>query len=390
MRNRGVTLIALVITIIVLLILAGISLNFVIGEGGTVEKAKESSFKAELTEVKEDYSLDKLSRLFSEDKRIANIDEIINNIENAIALIKDKEDKENEIHEILQRMGELTIQCTNNLQQADEIKSELDSLNNEINNMINDIGIVNKEVVIGLDGEIIKIEIDHDITLDINLSTLENCENTLKLIETTIEKISDNRSHLGNKQNRLEYTLEYWKGIKEVLECKIENEKTENIKLSLVGLKNIQNCLDRIGELIFIAKNDTNTVQDIKGIYEIKELLTEINRIAQYTKSRSDVSLLNGEYNKNVNVLNILSLSEETFNSSESIDEGISKVDEAINKVSELRQQLSEEEVSYIINEYNIPAKWADKLKIIDGEIVYIGTDETERKWAEEVGIKVR
>ena len=202
--------------------------------------------------------------------------------------------------------------------------------------------------------------------------------------------ISDNRSHLGNKQNRLEYTLEYWKGIKEVLECKIENEKTENIKLSLVGLKNIQNCLDRIGELIFIAKNDTNTVQDIKGIYEIKELLTEINRIAQYTKSRSDVSLLNGEYNKNVNVLNILSLSEETFNSSESIDEGISKVDEAINKVSELRQQLSEEEVSYIINEYNIPAKWADKLKIIDGEIVYIGTDETERKWAEEVGIKVR
>lgn len=390
MRNRGVTLIALVITIIVLLILAGISLNFVIGEGGTVEKAKESSFKAELTEVKEDYSLDKLSRLFSEDKRIANIDEIINNIENAIALIKDKEGKEKEIHEILQRMRELTMQCTDDLQQADEIKSELDSLNNEINNMINDIGIVNKEVVIGLDGEIIKIEIDHDITLDINLSTLENCENTLKLIETTIEKISDNRSHLGNKQNRLEYTLEYWKGIKEVLECKIENEKTENIKLSLVGLKNIQNCLDRIGELIFIAKNDTNTVQDIKGIYEIKELLTEINRIAQYTKSRSDVSLLNGEYNKNVNVLNILSLSEETFNSSESIDEGISKVDEAINKVSELRQQLSEEEVSYIINEYNIPAKWADKLKIIDGEIVYIGTDETERKWAEEVGIKVR
>ena len=51
---------------------------------------------------------------------------------------------------------------------------------------------------------------------------------------------------------------------------------------------------------------------------------------------------------------------------------------------------MSEEEVSYIINEYNIPAKWADKLKIIDGEIVYIGTDETERKWAEEVGIKVR
>ena len=40
--QRGITLVALVITIIVLLILAGISLNAVVGENGLLERAKES------------------------------------------------------------------------------------------------------------------------------------------------------------------------------------------------------------------------------------------------------------------------------------------------------------------------------------------------------------
>lgn len=39
MKNGGITLIALVITIIVLLILAGISINLVLGENGVLAKA---------------------------------------------------------------------------------------------------------------------------------------------------------------------------------------------------------------------------------------------------------------------------------------------------------------------------------------------------------------
>ena len=41
--NKGITLIALVITIIVLIILAGISLNIIFGNGGLVEKTKQGS-----------------------------------------------------------------------------------------------------------------------------------------------------------------------------------------------------------------------------------------------------------------------------------------------------------------------------------------------------------
>ena len=53
-KEQGITLIALVITIIVLLILAGISIATLVGENGILAKAntaKEESKKAEYEEV---------------------------------------------------------------------------------------------------------------------------------------------------------------------------------------------------------------------------------------------------------------------------------------------------------------------------------------------------
>ena len=41
-NSKGITLVALVVTIVVLLILAGISINMVLGENGLIAKAKEA------------------------------------------------------------------------------------------------------------------------------------------------------------------------------------------------------------------------------------------------------------------------------------------------------------------------------------------------------------
>lgn len=41
-RNQGITLIALVITIVVLIILAGVTINTIIGENGIIIKAQEA------------------------------------------------------------------------------------------------------------------------------------------------------------------------------------------------------------------------------------------------------------------------------------------------------------------------------------------------------------
>ena len=52
-NHQGITLIALVITIIIMLILAGISLNATIGDNGIISKAREAKFKQALSSYKE-------------------------------------------------------------------------------------------------------------------------------------------------------------------------------------------------------------------------------------------------------------------------------------------------------------------------------------------------
>jgi len=56
-NSKGITLIALVITIIVLLILAGVSLNLVVGSNGIIEKANKAASETNLAGIKEEVKL---------------------------------------------------------------------------------------------------------------------------------------------------------------------------------------------------------------------------------------------------------------------------------------------------------------------------------------------
>ena len=47
-NNNGITIVALVVTIVVLLILAGVSINLVLGNNGIVKKAQEPKKKTKL------------------------------------------------------------------------------------------------------------------------------------------------------------------------------------------------------------------------------------------------------------------------------------------------------------------------------------------------------
>ena len=59
-KTKGITLIALVVTIVVLLILAGVSINMVLGENGIVTKAKDARDKTEQAKQNDLAQLDKL------------------------------------------------------------------------------------------------------------------------------------------------------------------------------------------------------------------------------------------------------------------------------------------------------------------------------------------
>ena len=93
-KSEGITLIALVITIIVLLILAAISIATLTGENGILTKANTAKMQTEIEEAKEqakldiaDYVADKLQK--QEDATLS--DSIIQEILNKKSYIKNEE-----------------------------------------------------------------------------------------------------------------------------------------------------------------------------------------------------------------------------------------------------------------------------------------------------------
>ena len=81
-EQKAITLIALIITIIVLLILAGATMAILIGDNGILTKATEASFRQEMSEVREKIDLYLIENQLNADKEVTfkekNIDDTKN------------------------------------------------------------------------------------------------------------------------------------------------------------------------------------------------------------------------------------------------------------------------------------------------------------------------
>lgn len=79
-QNNGITLIALVITIIVLLILAGVTIASITGENGILKQAQNAKIKTKISSVEEQINLRKTANKISEEESKSDdefIDELI-------------------------------------------------------------------------------------------------------------------------------------------------------------------------------------------------------------------------------------------------------------------------------------------------------------------------
>ena len=64
--DKGITLVALIITIIVLLILAGVSISMVLGDNGLINKAQNSVNTYDNSAVKENVMLNSIENKFEQ------------------------------------------------------------------------------------------------------------------------------------------------------------------------------------------------------------------------------------------------------------------------------------------------------------------------------------
>ena len=160
--------------------------------------------------------------------QIRGLNQAVKNSEDGVSLIQTAEGNMNEIHSILQRMGELANKAANDVnatEDRDAIQKEMNELHDEIDSIskkaaFNGTKLLNgdfksKNLQVGANaGENMSITIATMNTTklaltssDIGVSNHANASAAMSKITAAIKTVSDARSALGAKQNRLGYTI---------------------------------------------------------------------------------------------------------------------------------------------------------------------------------------
>ena len=92
-KENGITIVALVVTIIVLIILAGISINLLLGDNGLITKSQEAKKQQKIAEIKEKISLELASAETDAILRNENLEEEqLNDIVSKYGTLQDDKD----------------------------------------------------------------------------------------------------------------------------------------------------------------------------------------------------------------------------------------------------------------------------------------------------------
>jgi len=168
--------------------------------------------------------------------QIRGLKQAQNNVQDAVSFLQTADGALQQTTDVLHRMRELTVKAQNTgvLSESEQnaIATELSSLRDEIDRIAKTTTFNTKNLLDGsLSGDNVAIfqigpgKVDYDrisVSIDdmsslglsedsskfsIDISNSEAANQTLKNIDTAIEKVSMQRSTLGATQNRLEYTM---------------------------------------------------------------------------------------------------------------------------------------------------------------------------------------
>ena len=144
--QKGITLVSLVVTIIILIILAGISMNTLIGDDGIITKAKQAkqniilAGEAEALQLNQLYYELETGGELTEDEESSKKDEIISLLQKQVEeLQKQVATLQTENEELKKQIQELTEQIAN-------LQQEIESLKQQITNKDIEIAELKKQV----------------------------------------------------------------------------------------------------------------------------------------------------------------------------------------------------------------------------------------------------
>ena len=319
-KNKGITLIALIITIVIMLILLAVSIDLVI-DGKIFTSAEKAvngtNEKVAQQQGRVDELMGKLNQIEGKvDKDNNTI--MITKIKNGISCMATADGAISETNSTLQRSKEVVIAICNSDPNSESYKVELQQLLQEIDRISNNT-IFNNEKL--LDGSFNKsvgineltIQIDNlsssslglDITaIDTNLASTEAALQYLETISEALDKVSKNRSKCGAIYNALEELSDYY-----TEENNIINSSTINMdkKIAKAGLNSIKGMLERNKthcEQSILETFDTDDKQNFMA--EMDALLIAIDHIANNADYNGQ-KLLDGTFS-NISRINTTTL----------------------------------------------------------------------------------
>ncbi|MBQ8913103.1 MAG: flagellin [Lachnospiraceae bacterium] len=158
--------------------------------------------------------------------QIRGINQAVKNSEDGVSLIQTAEGNMNEIHSILQRMGELATKAANDVNATEDrtaIQNEIDQLTTEIDSISNKAAFNGTKLLNGdfksknlqvgaVAGENMNITISTMNATLLSVKSLDmashgSASDAMSKISAAIKTVSAARSELGAKQNRLDYTI---------------------------------------------------------------------------------------------------------------------------------------------------------------------------------------
>lgn len=459
-RQKGITLIVLVITIVVMLILAGTTIGMTFSDRGVIKQTKRARFSAEAMEIKDELERsDLLTEIQEKQYAVGDIDDLELQLEeekkameqaktnaaDLIRLIQTAEGGLSETYSILQRMHALQIEYSNTEELSEESKASITSEMGQLVQAIDDIAqtVMFSDIKL-LDGTLnITANLGNEYYSygDFNVSVSDcgfksiygaeefDYADKNEKVSEAMAKISNIRSTLGAKQNALEHIISDEDELVERMDSLIksifydadgqkltEQEAIKNVKSNNISIRimemaygvsgQIYSILQRIKKLAVSAWNTGNTDANRQFLQtEINELLKEIDRELNNTTILNK-NLFQGDIQyirrTTLNSLGIKDLS--VINKAESQS---TKVENAMSKVNSIREKLIEEankleakkdeeanentglEIEVIPGLFELNEKYKNKFKVINRELIYVGTNEDEKEWAKDLDIKV-
>lgn len=208
--------------------------------------------------------------------QIRGLNKAASNTQDGISLVQTAEGALNEVHSMLQRVSELAVQASSDVNgtadrtaigdEITELKTEIDRVatTTQFNKMnILDGSFTQKSIQVGANaGQYIAITIDSMLATDLGLTATTvdnytNANNILKEAQTAIENLSSKRSKLGAVQNRLEHTYDNLNNISENTQAAESRIRDTDMAAEMVSYSK-NNILQQAGQSMLAQANQAN------------------------------------------------------------------------------------------------------------------------------------